>query len=146
MVVRRRKKVRKLRGSKTHGFGSKKKHRGKGSRGGKGFAGSKDHKRQMVLMQDPQHFGKIGFKRGMYPTIKRKREREKVITLRELDILASKLGKEEINLLELGYKKVISSGTITKPLKIKAIYVTERAREKIEAAGGSVEIIENSKI
>ena len=142
MVVRRRKKVRKLRGSKTHGYGSKKKHRGKGSKGGKGLAGSKDHKKQMVLMQDPEHFGKIGFKRGMYPSIKRKRERKKVITLKQLDILASKLGKDEINLLELGYKKVISNGTVTKPIKIKALYVTERAREKIEAAGGAVEIIE----
>ena len=142
MVVRRRKKVRKLRGSKTHGYGSKKKHRGKGSKGGKGFAGSKDHKRQMVLMENPEHFGKIGFKLGMYPSIKRKRERKKIITLRELDILASKLGKDEINLLELGYKKVISNGTVTKPIKIKALYVTERAKEKIESAGGSVEIIE----
>ncbi len=141
MVVRRRKKVRKLRGSKTHGYGSKKKHRGKGSKGGKGFAGSKDHKRQLVLMLDPEHFGKRGFKRGFYPHIKRRREREKVITLRELDKLAEKLGKSELNLLELGFKKVISSGSLSRPLKVKALYVTERAKEKIERAGGSVEIV-----
>lgn len=141
MVVRRKKKVRKLRGSKTHGYGSKKKHRGKGSKGGKGLAGSKDHKKQMVLMQEPGHFGKIGFKRGFYPNIRRKKEREKTITLREIDKLAEKESKNEINLLEYGYKKVISKGTVTKPLKIKALYVTERAKEKIEAAGGSVEIL-----
>ena len=34
------KKVRKFRGSHTHGYGSKKKHRGAGSRGGRGMAGS----------------------------------------------------------------------------------------------------------
>ena len=38
-VNRRRKRVRQ-RGSKTHGWGAKKKHRGKGNRGGKGMAGS----------------------------------------------------------------------------------------------------------
>ena len=38
MVVRREKRVRKLRGSKTHGWGSKKKHRGGGSRGGRGMS------------------------------------------------------------------------------------------------------------
>ncbi len=145
MVVRKRKKVRKLRGSKTHGYGSKKKHRGKGSKGGKGFAGSKDHKKQLVLMLDPEHFGKRGFKKGFYPHIKRKREREKIITLRELEKLAEKLGKEELNLIELGFKKIISSGTVTKPLKIKTISITERAKEKIELAGGSVEIIRTGK-
>ena len=56
--------------------------------------------------------------------------------------MAAKLGKDEINLLELGYKRVISNGTITRPLKIKVLYVTERAKQKIKAAGGSVEIVE----
>ncbi len=140
MVVRKKKKVRKMRGSKTHGYGSKKKHRGKGSKGGKGFAGSKDHKKQKVLMLDPEHFGKRGFKRGFYPNIKRKREREKVITLRELDKIAEE-GKE-INLIELGYKKVISKGTITKPVKIKVAQITENAKAKIEAVGGTVEIVQ----
>ncbi len=141
MVVRRRKKVRKMRGSKTHGYGAKKKHRGKGSKGGKGLAGSKDHKRQMILQMDPEHFGKRGFKLGFYPHRKREREREKVITLRELDKLAEKLGKTELNLLELGFKKVIAGGSVTKPLSIKVAYITERAKEKIEAVGGSVELL-----
>lgn len=130
-----------MRGSKTYGYGSKKKHRGKGSKGGKGLAGSKDHKKQMILQADPEHFGKIGFKRGFYPNIKRKRERKKVITLRELDKLAEKLDKSEINLLELGYKKLIAGGSVTKALNVKVNYITERAKEKIENIGGKVEII-----
>ncbi len=141
MVVRRRKKVRKMRGSKTHGYGAKKKHRGKGSKGGKGLAGSKDHKRQMVLQMDPEHFGKRGFKPGFYPHRKREREREKVITLRELDKLSEKLGKTELNLLDLGFKKVIAGGSVTKPLSIKAASISERAKEKIEAIGGKVELL-----
>ena len=40
MTVNRRKKVVKQRGSHTHGWGSKKKHRGAGNRGGRGMAGS----------------------------------------------------------------------------------------------------------
>src|SRR5512136_69417 len=39
MVVRRKKKSRKLRGSSTHGWGFGKRHRGKGNRGGHGHAG-----------------------------------------------------------------------------------------------------------
>ncbi len=141
MVVRRRKKVRKMRGSKTHGYGAKKKHRGKGSKGGKGLAGSKDHKRQIVLQMDPEHFGKRGFKLGFYPHKKREEQREKVITLRELDKLSEKLGKTELNLLDLGFKKVIAGGSVTKPISIKVSYITERAKEKIEAVGGKVELL-----
>src|SRR3989344_7248475 len=40
MPANRRKKDSRLRGSHTHGWGSKKKHRGSGHRGGKGNAGS----------------------------------------------------------------------------------------------------------
>jgi large subunit ribosomal protein L15 len=141
MVVRKRKKVRKLRGSKTHGYGSKKKHRGKGSKGGKGMAGLKKHKKSWMLKYEPDHFGKVGFKQSMAWILKKKREREKVITLRELDILAEKLNTTEINLEELGYRKVISSGTISKPLVIRVEKITEKAKEKIEAIGGKVETL-----
>ena len=44
MTIRKRKKKNKLRGHRTHGKGDTKNHRGAGSRGGVGRAGSHKHK------------------------------------------------------------------------------------------------------
>jgi len=64
MVVRFRKKVVKRRGSRTYGYGSSKKHRGKGSKGGKGLAGSgkKGQHKKIKLMLEGYTIGKRGFK------------------------------------------------------------------------------------
>ena len=75
MVVRFRKKVRRMRGSHTHGWGAKKKHRGAGSRGGRGQAGMLKHKKSWMLKNDPHHFGERGFK---IPTEVRNTEKAKI--------------------------------------------------------------------
>ena len=125
-----RKKVVKQRGSKTHGWGSKKKHRGAGSRGGVGRAGITKH---MKL-----HFKKKGIQVGSkgYPTMRQKglKRREKAINLRDLERLAP--GKKEIILREFGYDKVIGTGEIRTPIKVIARSFSARAAEKIEAAKG----------
>ena len=131
MVVRFRKKVRRMRGSHTHGWGAKKKHRGAGSRGGRGQAGMMKHKKSWMIENDPQHFGGRGFKIPMEV-----RNSEKSITLKDLDILARNLRKTEINISEFGYDKVLSNGKLTQPLTIKAKKFVERAKKKIEEAGG----------
>lgn len=129
MVVKKR--VRKFRGSKTHGYGSKKKHRGGGSRGGRGIAGLKKHKKSWMIVHKPNHFGKKGFKVPL-----KAKKIIKAITLRDIDILAKKLNKKEIDLSELGYQKVLSTGKITQSLTIKANKIVPKAKEKIEKAGG----------
>lgn len=129
-----KKKTKKMRGKKTFGYGSKKKHRGGGSRGGRGMAGSFGHKRLKILKENPEHFGKRGFKR------KNKKE-VKAINLMELEKIASKLGKNKINVSELGYDKVLGKGRLTQPLEIEAKMFSEKAKVKIEEAGGkAVEI------
>ncbi len=55
------KKIRKQRGHRTHGWGSPKKHRGRGSRGGGGHAGSKKHKKVWIMKNEPERLGKRGF-------------------------------------------------------------------------------------
>ena len=56
MVQKRQgKKTAKLRGSRTHGYGSSKKHRGGGSRGGRGMAGTKRQKKTWMLKHCPDH-------------------------------------------------------------------------------------------
>lgn len=136
MVVRFRKKVSRMRGSKTHGWGMKKKHRGAGSQGGRGQAGMLKHKKSLMLQKDPNHFGNIGFK---IPSGAKKEVR--AITLKDLDILAKKLNKAEIDISELGFDKVLSTGKLTQALTVKAKKFVENAKKKIEEAGGKA--IEN---
>jgi large subunit ribosomal protein L15 len=133
----KRKKVEKMRGSKTHGYGSKKKHRGSGSRGGKGYAGGKKHMKSWIFRYERDHFGKRGFRslkqRKMQPVLKS-------INLRDLEKLAGE--KKEIVLKDFGYDKVIGAGEIKKPLVIRAQAFSQKALEKIEKAGGKAEKIE----
>ncbi|RLJ03391.1 MAG: 50S ribosomal protein L15 [Candidatus Aenigmatarchaeota archaeon] len=139
MVVKRVKKVRKMRGSKTHGWGSKKKHRGKGSKGGRGFAGSMSHKRLMILKKFPDHFGKKGFTRP--------NRRELVtINLKELDLMLEKMihekklkpDKLKINLKELGFDKLLGNGRITRKVTVEVPLASASAKSKVEEAGGEV--------
>ncbi|MFH1473721.1 MAG: uL15 family ribosomal protein [Candidatus Aenigmatarchaeota archaeon] len=133
MVVRRRKRITRLRGSRTQGFGSHKKHRGAGSRGGRGKSGLQKHKKSWMLINEPDHFGKGGFK---IPVGAKKQIL--AITLKDIDILAKKMKKTEIDVSELGYDKVLSTGKITQPLTIKAKKIVDKAKKKIEEAGGKV--------
>lgn len=131
MVVRKKKKVRKFRGHRTYGYGSHKKHRGGGSRGGRGKAGMHKHKWSYTVKYEPEHFGKRGFKRPK--TVVKK---IKTINLKELDKLAEKLGKNKINLEEFGYDKVLGSGKITKPLVVEAKSFSKKAIKKLEEVKG----------
>jgi large subunit ribosomal protein L15 len=126
MPVRFRKKLRKQRGSRSHGYGSKKKHRGKGSRGGKGFAGSTKHRRSWVYNLDYKYFGKKGFK-----SLKK---RGKTINVKDLETF----GMLDINLEKKGFDKLLGGGKCTKPFIVKVNKATERAKQKIEAVGGKV--------
>ncbi len=141
MVIRKKKKVRKFRGKRTYGYGSHKKHRGGGSRGGRGKAGMHKHKWSYTVKYAPEHFGKTGFKRP------KKIVREiKTINLKELDQIAERLLKEKIaekegdkikiNVLKLGYQKVLGHGRITKPLIIEAKSFSEQAIKKLEKIKG----------
>jgi large subunit ribosomal protein L15 len=122
-------KTRKLRGSKTHGWGSKKKHRGRGSRGGTGKAGWMSHKKSYMLKYFPDHFGRSGFKI--------RHERDRSINLRTIDILAKRLDTKEIDVGKLGYDKVLSNGKLTQALTIKAEKFVEKAKQKIIDSGGT---------
>jgi len=140
MVVRKKKKVRKMRGTRSYGYGSHKKHRGGGSRGGRGKAGMHKHKWSYVVKYEPDHFGKRGFKRPVAAT-----KKVKAINVSGLEKLAVAAGKKKINLAELGYDKVLGSGKISTALKVSAGSFSKGAVEKIEAAGGKVIVIGKSE-
>jgi large subunit ribosomal protein L15 len=134
MVVRREKKHRKFRGRRTY-HGSHKKARGGGSRGGRGKAGLHKHKWSYVVKYEPEHFGKKGF------TPLRKKE-VKSISLKKLDEIAREKNLEKVNVLELGYEKVLGEGKLSKPLTIEAKFFSKQALKKIEEAGGKTVKIE----
>lgn len=141
MTVRREKKVRTFRGHRSYGKGSHKKARGGGNRGGRGMAGLHKHKWSYTVKYAPDHFGKIGFTRHSAVS-----EEIEAINLKDLDEKAEQLLKEKvaekegdnikINVLKLGYGKVLGSGKLTKPLIVEAKTFSKSAIKKIEEAGG----------
>ncbi len=141
MVVRKPKRVRQRRGSRSHGYGRVGQHRKGGQRGGKGKTGGKKHDWTYVTAKDPDRFGKHGFSR---PT--KLRQSFQIINIKDIVRNLPKFteGKPpakgapiSINLTEHGYDKVMGTGTITIPLAVTAQLFTHRAAEKIKAAGGS---------
>ena len=57
----------------------------------------------------------------------------KAINLRDLQTLTD---KNEIDVTKFNYQKVLGAGDITKPLTIKAVEFSSKAKEKIQKAGG----------
>jgi len=146
VVVRRRKKSRKLRGrTRTMGWGRIGQHRKSGSRGGFGLVGFHKHKWTWTIKYAPHWFGKHGFTQP--PTIV---VGINAINVGELDEIARDMlrqgivqkenNKIVIDVSVLGFNKVLGKGKITLPLKVITPAITEKAREKIEAAGGEVVI------
>ena len=128
------------------GWGHKKKHRGRGSRGGTGRAGL--HKHHFVYALKNKLFDKgrlaaTGFTRHSYLLWK-----PKIINLGQLDEMLPKLVEQkiaikkdktiEIDLSKIGVEKLLGTGKVTQPLSIKVLVTSESAKEKIEKAGGKI--------
>lgn len=142
-MIRRTRKIRKLRGSRTVGGGSSKKRRGAGHRGGRGNAGLHKSKWTWVVKYDPNHFGKYGFKRPQgsilkFNTVNIDYLDEKSEELVEQGLAQKKDKAIEIDVTDLGYNKVLGKGKVTKPLIIKSPKFSSLAIRKIEEAGGEV--------
>ena len=127
MPARFRKKVRKMRGSHTHGWGAKKKHRGAGSQSGRG--GSNKFYARKTSATLAKQFGKKGF-------VSLSKTEVKTIDVQDLDQLARTRNVKEVNVTAMGFGKVLGSGRITVPLNVKAEKFSEGAKKKIEDAGG----------
>lgn len=145
-MIRRTRKIRKLRGSRTIGGGSSKKRRGAGHRGGRGNAGLHKSKWTWTVKYDPDHFGKYGFKRpprsiAKFNTVNLDFLDEKSEELVQKGLAQKKGKKIEIDVTDLGYNKVLGKGKINKPLIIKSPKFSESAVQKIEEAGGETVIL-----
>jgi len=147
-MVKKRSKRSRLRGRKTCGWGSRKKHRGSGSRGGKGMAGTgkrSGHHKTFILRYFKEYFGKRGF-------VPIRENGLKVINLDLIERSLNKMIKEgtakktpkgiELNMPQY---KILGAGELKSKLIIKAGSFSESAKEKIEKAGGIAEITRKIK-
>jgi len=137
----RLRKVRKHRGSRSHGWGVRQ-HKGKGSHGGHGKAGGRKHKWTYTIKYEPNRYGKHGFYRPIIG------KTTTIINVGELDELANTLladghvlNKDEgliINLNELGIYKLLGSGRVKRQLTLLVKYHSQIAAKKIEEAKGKI--------
>ena len=138
-----KKRLKRIRGTRTCGGGSHKKRRGSGSRGGVGNAGAHSHHVVRSL--------KRGIIKGMHISHQHNRHDEKTLNIGNLEEMLEELireGKAEekadgiyLDVTELGIEKILGKGKVTKKLMLTANAVTETAKGKIESAGGTVSII-----
>jgi large subunit ribosomal protein L15 len=144
MAVNKRSKMSRARGSWTHGWGEKKKHRNAGSRGGRGNAGSgkRADTKKPSFWEDRLYLSKQGF------TSKSRTKPSIIINVCELDqkingLVKDKLAEEKNGMYEIdgekaGFNKLLGTGKITKKITVKVEKATQQAIDKIEEAGGKV--------
>jgi len=142
MKLKKTKKAKGLRGNTTHGHGARKKWRKSGHKGGCGMAGSGkrgDQKKTMITAKyGNKYFGRQGI-------TSRGTERKKVLKINVKDIeknydsLMKKFGKGDI--LDMGEYKLLGSGELSKKIKLKVKEASAGAIEKVERAGGGVEVL-----
>ncbi len=138
-MATRKRKVRRLRGSRTMGWGQIGQHRKSGGHGGTGGAGLHKHKWSWILVYDPEHFGKNGFHNPTSEKIK------KWINVGEINYILEKYkpevtrdGLPVVNLKELGIQKVLGKGDLSKPVFVIAESWTKKAEESIVKVGGKI--------
>lgn len=139
-MARRHRKARKLRGSRTHGWGIQGQHRRHGMIGGRGKAGMHKHK---WAPPQPKFAGKIGFKSPLSlgrvtNTINVGELDELIDTLIANKKLTEEQGKVTVNLKELGYDKLLGGGKVTRPIIVKASSFSVSAEKKISDSGGEI--------
>jgi len=153
-------KVRKMRGTRTHGYGRVGQHRKSGQRAGRGKTTQwKKSKKSYYLKQkelgfpDPDwDFGKKGFKRPQDIT---RIYQVNTLNVKDLDhkiealVIEKKASKSgntySINLNDINIQKVLGRGEINKKINISVKNASKRAVEKIEAAGGQINLLSEIK-
>ena len=139
-----------------NGSRHRRKRLGRGRASGKGKTSGKGHKGQMARKG---HKHKDGFEGGQMPLIRRipKRGFKNVNRITYAPVNVSALERFEVGtevtpaiLREVGLVsgafdgiKILGMGDLSRKLSVKAAAFSASAREKIEAAGGSCEVVED---
>ena len=135
-MATRNRKVRRLRGSRTHGWGQVGQHRKSGGKGGVGKAGLLKHKWTWTVVYDPHHFTREKPKPPQRIII------TKWVNVGQLDSIARSVesggGKKTIDLTGMGYQKLLGQGSVSGKYKILIDSASASAKEKVERAGGEL--------
>jgi len=141
-MPRKLKKSRKLRGSRTFGYGRQGQHR-KTSQKGERKPGRHKGGWSYVLRYEPDYWGKKGFR-----SIQSLQRKINVINVGNLGMLTEKLetqnqlerkdGKILLDLDKLGYTKLLGTGSVAEPILVKISAHSASAAKKIEEAGGQI--------
>jgi large subunit ribosomal protein L15 len=146
-MAQKDRKIQSKRGTRNCGWGNTQKHRGAGSRGGRGMAGSNKQKWSYVSKYMPDHFGRSGFKRPL-----KMLHDDKTINIADLGRMINEGDitlidkKYIIDLTAMGYDKLLGSGKVTYALEIKVAKSSKSAIEKIQSAGGKVVVLEEQSV
>ena len=144
MSVNKRSKFSRMRGQRGHGWGAKKKHRGKGHQGGAGMAGTgkRADSKKPSIWKDEHYFGKFGF---VSKTPKAKINPVNIGYIEQhIDKFISNgsIKKENdtyiVELEKLGFNKILGEGQVSMKFKVKSPYASKTAIEKVKEAGGEV--------
>lgn len=130
----RTRKVRRLRGSRTHGYGQIGQHRHSGKQGGHGNAGLHKHKWSWMVIHDPNHFRKDQY------AVPGAHKVSKWLNVGELEGMTTGKDKARVSLdlTSMGVEKLLGSGQVTRAFNIRVESFTERAKTKVEEAGGKI--------
>ncbi len=123
-------KHRKMRGSRTQGYGRIGQHRDAGSKGYR-KVGMHKHRWSIVANMGENYFGKSGFTSPQ--SLHRK---ENTLNLTKLADMTTT--NNTVDLTSLGYTKLLGKGKITQALTITVPACSASAAEKVAAAGGKV--------
>jgi large subunit ribosomal protein L15 len=151
MPANKRKKTSRFKGSRSYGHGLRKKPRGAGHRGGRGNAGSgkRADQNKPSSWKDLNYFGKHGFiNKGASNDIKAvnteylEQNIDRLVSEKKAEF---KNGIYVIDLGKIGYDKLLCKGFIKRKYNITCLKASKGAKEKVEAAGGSLNLSGSEK-
>ncbi len=136
-MATRMRKTRKLRGSRTHGWGQVGQHRASGHKGGLGASGQLKHHFSSMLRDDPDHFGHD----STHPPYSN--DAKKWASVRDLGDLYAHHGREEggkriVDLRAGGYEKLLGGGSVQGAYAVIVDRFTPSAAKKVSDAGGEI--------
>ena len=172
MLKNKRSKGSRHRGSSSHGWGHKKKHRGAGHRGGVGLSGTgaRGDAQKAGLMSGSQRFlKKMAAGRGVkVSTLKHgnkyfgktgftsiHKRKQNTLSISFIEDNFDKLVENEVIVKEKsdfvfdstlhGYDKILGRGKFSKKLTIICNEISANAKKALEAAGGKVTVLSPSE-
>jgi len=102
------------------------------------MAGLHKHKWSYTVKYAPDHFGSNKWHPPNQVVV------DRWVNLYQIEALA--VNGSEVDLVALGYDKLLGQGQVHTALKVKARRASQSAVEKIKAAGGTIEVLEVAEV